>query len=452
MVSCGVLALLIISEPLSSVALIVAIVVIVCVLSNPFIGIALLGFTAMLGELQRFRGGVSITQSLLIITMVAALLRFAATRKGLLISPLLLPVAAFLIAYAAGSGFAADGKGTIAALVPLAYVVAFFLTGGLVRSRRQLLIFLGCCAAGATIAAAAGIMQQLTGTDLLYSLRGIKQIAASNAAPGMVRSDALMLDPNAAAYPEIISIPLLLCFALSASKPERRFLAIAFLVLCVVGIVVTFSRSAYIGITVSAIAFACLAGLRRSAAVLALIVLTSIPVLLLIPSGMIEARFSSISLERGGASDRSINYKLGAKLLVEHPLVPLGDRVFEEQMLSLVGDGQGPHSNLIEVAMTTGIIGLCFCGWVIAAYIKEARRMLQMSDASVRLYYAGIISAVVGFMVQGLFITNIDWVLVWCIAAIPVSRVSDSQIRNRKFLVFPRSRERRTPPLAAALR
>jgi len=67
------------------------------------------------------------------------------------------------------------------------------------------------------------------------------------------------------------------------------------------------------------------------------------------------------------------------------------------------------------------LIGLAAFLWLIYRYVRYVHAGLKtMQSQSLRYYALGAYAGTVGFQVQGLFITNFGWFLMWATAAIPL--------------------------------
>ena len=125
----------------------------------------------------------------------------------------------------------------------------------------------------------------------------------------------------------------------------------------------------------------------------------------------------------GGEEDRSLYYLVGSRLIVEHPLVPAGETAFMSAISAKrpAGDLQSPHSNILSAGISGGLIGLCAFFWLSYPVCPLCTPRAWKMRSTPLLYYAlGTYAGTVGFQVQGLFIANFGWFLMWAVAAIPI--------------------------------
>jgi hypothetical protein len=140
-----------------------------------------------------------------------------------------------------------------------------------------------------------------------------------------------------------------------------------------------------------------------------------------IPAKLMLARFYVIPDEMGSVADRSIYYSTALKLICEYPIVPAGESTYMSHLAARVGFPLGPHSNVLSVGVNGGLIALGVFLWLTYRYVRFVHTGLRsMQSQSLRHYSLGAYAGIVGFQVQGLFITNFGWFMLWSAAAIPL--------------------------------
>ena len=107
---------------------------------------------------------------------------------------------------------------------------------------------LGALVAGAIVAGMASTIERFFGINLLSYLRGMNEAISSNGPSGTQRISGLMQDPNAAAYVHIFAIPIIISLILLSRRWSHRFALIVFSLILLFGLLLTFSRSGYIGV------------------------------------------------------------------------------------------------------------------------------------------------------------------------------------------------------------
>lgn len=441
----GSITPLIVLYPKMVLPILVGMLIFVGILWRPFIGIVAATFLGMIGDLQHFSGSISLVKFTIVLTLISFLAHSSLIRKFSLVdSGLEVPLIIFTLTYVFGTLMnltmeirAEDAPtGFEGILTMLGYPVAFLLFLNMVNSERRIRWVLIAVVAGAFVAGVASALQQFADFNVLSSVRGIEQVTASNGVQGMDRIDGLMQDPNAAAYPHILGLPLAVILILSTkSKAQKAVLGIAAAV-CLLGLALTFSRSGYLALGVSFLFLPFFLAGKRTMRIYCLsgaflLLLTSF-----IPMQLLTERFDKIGEERGGESDRSVYFETAADELVQHPLLPSGEADFIGKIEQKVGVRQGPHANIQAVMINSGIIGLFAISLFAIRYVRlVARRLREMPESPMRFYAVGSFLAMIGFQFQGLFITNMNWFLMWAMLAIPICCVLKAESEHKRQLI-----------------
>ena len=307
-------------------------------------------------------------------------------------------------------------------LTMLGYPVAFLLVLHLVNTRRRIECVLGALVAGAAIAGLSSAMEHFFGVNLLSSLRGMDEPVFYNGPSGAQRISGLLQDPNAAAYVPIFAIPIIISLILSSKKWSHRIGLIALGLVSLFSLMLTFSRSGYVAALLGITCLLFYVSSRRAISVLLVSGLLIVIVLAYVPAGTVMARFYNIRQDMGGEDDRSLYYLTGSRLITEHPIIPAGETVFESAISKETGGRpQGPHSNVLSAGITGGLVGLCAFLWLVYRYFRYVHHGLIAIRSKPLFYFAlGTLAGTVGFQVQGLFITNFGWFVMWTTAAIPI--------------------------------
>lgn len=392
------------------------------VFSRPFVGLPIVFFLGMIGDLQHFTGGVSVVKGIVALVVLGYVTRYSfapvlRTKSGIEI-PVVLFIAVFCLGNAVRPSTTFD---TSVILTWLGYPVAFLLVLHLANTRRRIEWVLGALVAGAIFAGMASAIEQFFGVNLLSYLRGVDEAFSSNGPLGMQRINGLMQDPNAAAYVHIFAIPIIISLILLSRSWPQRFALFGLSLVSLISLLLTFSRSGYIGVLLGLGCLLFYLNLRKAIWVL-LLSSFLVVIALAVPAATLMARFYDIREEMGGEEDRSLYYLTGSRLIVEHPLVPAGETAFMSAISEeTAGRPQGPHSNILSVGISGGLIGLSAFLWLICRYVRYVHRGLRTMRSKRLLYYAlGTYAGTVGFQVQGLFIANFGWFLMWAAAAIPI--------------------------------
>ncbi|HUY13337.1 MAG TPA: O-antigen ligase family protein [Terriglobia bacterium] len=408
--------------PIVAMLATVGVVAAVIALASPVAGVSIMFFLGSIGDLQHFQGGYSLAKVLILLLLVGLLAKLVVGRMPIRRSGLMPQVVLFLLVFVVisvrGLG---SGVHTRDAITVLGYPAAFLLTLNLLRSERSIQCALGALVTGATLTSIAAVLQRYAGFSLLTALRGQQPVLDGSGVPGLQRMAGLMHDPNAAAYPSILVIPVLIATAASA---RRRSVKIGLLVLAALsglGLALTLSRSGYLAAICGVLCLVLYLPYKQKVRILAVAGAALALILLFVPSHMLTARFEIIPTELGGVSDRSIYYLTAVKLVSESPLLGVGDAKFMSSMQHVVGVRQGPHSNILSIVVDSGLVGVASLLWLVWTYVVFVNRgIFRMAGTPLKTYAIGAYAGLIGFQVQGLFISNMGWFLIWAMAAVPL--------------------------------
>jgi putative inorganic carbon (HCO3(-)) transporter len=398
------------------------------ILWDPFLGILITTCLGMVGELQHFTGSLSLAKVAILLTLLSYLIHSVGRRTlALFDTGIEIPLLTFIAIYILGMLItlgASSGEtvaGIVDAVTMLGYPVAFLLVLNIIRTEKQIKYILIALVVGGVLTGTASILQQFSSFNLLSSVRGIEQVTASNGVAGMTRNNGLMLDPNAAAYPQLLALPIVILMVLSARQKSIKLLLSGAALICLIALALTFSRSGYIGFIVSLLPLFIFFRVRRLLKIFTVAAILVLTLTAFVPTSMLIGRFGEIDKERGGESDRSVYFRTAAVELVEHPFIPAGEQDFMTKIEQQVGLRVGPHANIQAVIINAGLPGLVAFLWLAFRYfVFVSRGLRKMPDGRVKYYAVGSLLAMVGFQVQGLFITNLGWFLMWAVLAIPV--------------------------------
>src|SRR5579862_8689312 len=161
--------------PAYACAVLIGAVTLILIVYQPFWGVLGIGFFSMLGGLQQFDDGLSVTKLLLIVTLAVMLGKLATGRLNICSSRVAAPMMFFVLAYAIGCAISVQGPtNPLEGWMIAGYGFVFLSVPSLIRTRQQLSWFLAASAFGAVIAAGAGIVEQTTGIGLLTIVRGVQ--------------------------------------------------------------------------------------------------------------------------------------------------------------------------------------------------------------------------------------------------------------------------------------
>lgn len=422
LVAIGVGTLAVMVRPAVAIPALVGLVLVGAVVFEPFVGILLMFFLGLIGNLQYFGSGESLVKATFVLVSVSLLARMAVTRRRPARTGLILALGLFLVAYSVGLyrslRFADILSGPV---TTLGYVAGFAVVLWAVRRLRHLLAIAATMALAAILSSLVALLQWLRlPTSFMSFLGGRISSAAYQAGPSVWRTTGLAHDPNAACYPLILAIPFLLGATFGVRRGRVRLVFILVVVLASVALVTTGSRSGLLGGIVSVAGVLFMLGTRRRVVVLAVVGIAFLAIAGMGFSASLDVRLSHTYREF--ESDRRIQYLTAFRLLGEHPVFGAGYGAFEEAMQDEVGQPLIPHSNLLDVITASGMVGLLFFVVFAFLYVRFVVKGLRaLARSPLRVYAVGALSALAGLQAQGLFISNMGWSLMWLTAAIPVA-------------------------------
>lgn len=329
---------------------------------------------------------------------------------GRLQSPVLLPIAATLLAATVATLIAGDllvglsGYVRVAQLalcVPLAVYVAL-------RNHRDLWLLLGAFVVLGAGESGLGIVQFLTGSGAGYGEAAIRGVGTFGAyeilAMGSVATTGL-----------VMAFAVALC-----TQGRTRLLALLATVLCAGGVVVSLSRGFWMASIVAGFVTLVAAGRRRIAAGLVIAVALMLAVVLsgvVTPSGTLGDRLDSateaFSQPDQSLLDRYAMWSAATAMWSDFPVWGVGLKQFEHYRdqytglgfsgLSDIADGDGfrrvelltPHNRYLLTLAEQGVLGLSALVLLYGgALVAAARRLARRTDtAPVRAFGVAMVAA-----------------------------------------------------------
>lgn len=249
---------------------------------------------------------------------------------------------------------------------------------------------------------------------------------------------AASLFGNPIFFASFLILPFAFAVSRSFKKEQRLWYGIASLVM-LIGIILSGTRGAFLGLTVGAVVFFILHTIRYASrtqflrrGALALVLLAMLAgSLFIIPETSRFSRFTSLSDANIGS--RLDYWQMGVESWKTRPLFGLGpgnfyraaDQLFtEDTYVSSDSWADKPHNTLVEWLSTTGIVGLGLYLALIGLLLRALWK--RDSDATLLVLMAGLAAS----LVQGLFVFHtFSELLTFCflIAWILPGRANDSE-------------------------
>ena len=240
---------------------------------------------------------------------------------------------------------------------------------------------------------------------VLVSVYGLLQVGGIDFIKWEVRNSPLSTlgRRNFAAEYLVMVIPYM--YYLLIDKKKQWILYIP-LVLSIIHLIFTFTRTSYIAFLISGVVFFVLAGKRVNVKV-GVIVLLSFLV-------FSQPLFSGIkTFERGTVKSRMLIWNISLKMIKENPIMGVGPGNFvivypyyaigEERALrgsSLVVDSV--HNDYLEVCAEAGIVGFVLFLYLLFSVFKASFVLYRGSGRKEKLLISGIISSMVAICVNAL--------------------------------------------------
>jgi O-antigen ligase len=361
---------------------------------RPVLGLYLLvAFLPLEGYLRLF-GTFDLTshQVILLLTIAAWWLHRSRQQAQLADPAVILAMVPFLLALALSALLAGDpvlgAKGMVRWLEPL---VAVLLATELLQDERQRRVLLGICAAGAVAVAALGLLQVAFGdTNLAYLLldrqAGTKNLLASR----YIRAHGTFHQANHYAdYLLLAGSGVLYHLARRHRSALRLALALG-LITVLLGLVVSFSRGAWLALLGAALIRALLGRRRRyvlAGLVLILVALAAAPLFIQDENSAFLLRMSSLQdLSRDATVLQRLRImRAGVFLLRAFPLFGIGPGHYPGTIsrMSFLGMPElgiltHLHSAYLQLAVETGLVGgIALLAALLAALARIARALLR---------------------------------------------------------------------------
>jgi len=237
-------------------------------------------------------------------------------------------------------------------------------------------------------------------------------------------------NPNALASVLLFGVPLLLAMVLTARRRFRKLLWGAGLLVTLVALVLTSSRSAYLGGAVAVGGFALGLGTRQRRALVVVVVVVAVAV------GFYVAAFSG-----GQFVNRLMVFKndgrlhqltLVGQIVADEPLFGVGPGRFREAVAERDPDALvDPHNNLTLVLVEDGLVGFTLFVAALAGAILIPFRAARRSQGDRRVVLAAASAAIAGYLVHGLFHVNYRWTLLWLAITIALA-LADAEPKARE--------------------
>jgi O-antigen ligase len=255
-----------------------------------------------------------------------------------------------------------------------------------------------------------GILQHVMGGLDLFSFGGAPRILRDK---DMVRASGVF-DHYMTFSGQMLMLASLGCgLLLFWAKGLGSWAVVSAVVLFIGGVITSWTRNAWLGLIAAVLV---MAGFKNRLALIlsGVILIVVVSVLLISSSGLRERAVSIVAVKSDvSITDRFKTWRTALEMIQHRPLLGVGTGNFRSEMEHYrKPDGPRSHSHahntLLEVAAENGLIGLSAYVLIWFIFFREMIRGLKSVRAPFsRGVSVGVIGAIVGFHVAGLFEYNL---------------------------------------------
>jgi probable O-glycosylation ligase (exosortase A-associated) len=255
--------------------------------------------------------------------------------------------------------------------------------------------------------AGTGIWHYLSGHVMQTGQDGLVRIV------GYMGSSGLTGNPNDLALMLNLILPLTGALALSSRGPTRLFAA-AVALLCVAGIIVTFSRAGFLALTATFFMFLVVLVRRKSGAAAMAVFAVALSVPFVLPHSYVERLSTITNMQQdktGSAQGRYKDLGIALEVVSHNPIIGVG---LGQDMIALNQYRNGPqtwrsvHNVYLQYAVDLGVPGFLLFAWLHllcfrSAWAVERRARRDPAVAELQPLAAGIQVSLVAFLVAAMF-------------------------------------------------
>jgi len=396
---------------------------------KPILGLALISIVSpfvLLMDVPKLPLGIDkILGFLVLFGFVINILKDKSPKMKFKRTPLDVPIMVLVIAYFLAFLMSALTRGLnsemiISFLSLLSLFVIYFLTVNLVWDKASFNILFYSLFLGAVLLASVSLFLYFNKVNMLFGL----QIARAPVIPGVPRLQGFSGNPNSFSTIFVLLIPISVFMLIGAKSVIKRVFFFMTIILFTVSIILSFSRSAYLGciIGISTVSLYFLISNRFEIReilgfILGFMVLIIILRMFLIRTGSLNAfLLRSQSFKTGEAfGTRPELYPATLKLILDNPLgIGYGSYFYTAITKYGVSRKIGSHNTILGIGAQTGWLGLLAIIWFICWQIKQFLYKLRQSKSlNEYLILGGFLGGIIAFWTHSSLHSFLHWGFVW---------------------------------------
>lgn len=283
----------------------------------------------------------------------------------------------------------------------LKYLGIYFVIAENINDIKLLKKVIWALALGAMAVCLDGLVQYITGKDLLRSNPIMINI-------GLKRMTAAYRHCNDFGVYLVTVAGTIWAIALYEFKGRLKWFALGIAALVAICIALTFSRGAVLAFYGAWIVMGII---KRDKIILGVLVASLLVIPFVMPGSVKEWKGSTSSfLEFWCNLDRIAFYKSSIQMIKAHPVIGVGINTYMKAYPKykvkdvdvITGDYCYAHNNYLQMAGEIGLVGLGIFFWILAAFLLELRAIFKSNRNYVRNAALGIGCGVLAFLLNGL--------------------------------------------------
>jgi O-antigen ligase len=203
------------------------------------------------------------------------------------------------------------------------------------------------------------------------------------------------LNPNSVAFSLVFSIPCIFYLRRSEKRKRVRMFLAGAAVIISLGIVLTGSRTTYVGLA-SIFSYYTMRVVtlrpKRSIPAIAIFTVASVGLLYFLLPAEILSRFSSIPQEvlRGDLASRTVQWSAGLELLKSNPIFGVGLGAFPRSVEPIIGYSVATDNTYLQILYELGLIGIIFSAFLFRTAVST---VLAAQKSYMRIEFGVLIAS-----------------------------------------------------------